>query len=254
MNISVIMVVRNEEEQIRECLETVSWSDEIVIVDQSSTDSTINIAKEFTDKIFETPSKGYCEPDRNFAIEKASSIWIFYIDADERVSPELKNEILSIVKSDDPRSAYYVNRRNYFFGKWIKTCGWYPAPVLRLFKKEEVKFPDEIHQVPIHKEEYGFLKNDLIHYSYNSLNEYFEKFNRYTTQIAKDEFKRGIRAKGFYFVVYMALKPIYIFFRKFIWLQGFKDGIRGFLISFSSSLTIFVSKIKLWEIWQKQKK
>lgn len=264
MDISVIMVVRNEEKQIRECLETVSWVDEIVIIDQSSTDSTVKIAKEFTDKIFITTDKGYCEPDRNFAIEKASGTWIFYIDADERVSPELKNEILSIVKQDNgtvpkmdcPKiiQAYYVKRRNYFLGRWIKTCGWYPSFVLRLFKKNEVKFPSEIHQVPLHKEEYGYLKNDILHYSYNSISEYFEKFNRYTTQIAKDEFKKGIRAKGFSFIIELILRPIYNFFLKFIWLQGFRDDLRGFFISVSSSLTLFVSKVKLWEIWQKQKR
>ena len=97
MDISVIMVVRNEEVELRECLETVSWADEIIIIDQSSTDSTPEIAREFTDKVFITEPKGYCEPDRNLAIEKASKKWIFYIDADERVTPELRDEILSIV-------------------------------------------------------------------------------------------------------------------------------------------------------------
>src|SRR3972149_8595563 len=219
MDISVIIVVRNEEEQIRGCLETVSWADEIVIIDQSSTDSTVKIAKEFTDKVFITEPKGYCEPDRNLAIEKASGKWIFYIDADERVPPEQKEEILSIVKSDGLHPAYYVRRRTHFIGKWIKTCGWYPSPVLRLFKKGAVGVPNEIHKAPIHKEEYGYLKNDLLHYSYNSFEEYFEKFDRYTTQSAKDEFRAGFR---------------------------------GFFISLSSALTVIVTSAKLWELeWKK---
>ena len=251
MDISVIMVVRNEEGQIGECLKTVSWADEIIVIDQASTDSTVNIAKKFTDNVFITEPKGYCEPDRNFAIEKASGRWIFYIDADERVLPELNHEILSIVKSDDQRPAYYVKRRNYFLGKWIKTCGWYPSPVLRLFKKGEVVFPDEIHQVPLHREEYGYLKSDLLHYSYSSLEEYFEKFNRYTTQLAKDEFQAGKRITAFNVILNFLLRPSYYFLLKYIYYRGFKDGFRGFFIAFSSALTVFVNKAKLWNILKK---
>lgn len=251
MNISIIMVVRNEEGQIRECLKTVSWADEIIVIDQSSTDSTVRITREVTDKVFITEPKGYCEPDRNIAIEKASGRWIFYIDADERVLPELRDEILSIVRSDDPRPAYYVKRRNYFLDKWVKTCGWYPSPVLRLFKKGEVVFPDEIHQVPPHMEEYGYLKNDLLHYSYRSLEEYFEKFNRYTTQLAKEEFKSGKRITAFNVILNFLLRPSYYFLLKYIYYRGYKDGFRGFFIAFSSALTVFVYKAKLWDILNK---
>jgi glycosyltransferase involved in cell wall biosynthesis len=252
-DIAIIMVVRNEEEQIRECLETVSWANEIIIVDQSSTDSTAKISRQFTDKIFLTEPKGYCEPDRNLAIEKASSKWIFYIDADERVTRELRDEILLIVKSDNPRPAYYVKRRNYFLGKWIKTCDWYPSPVLRLFKKGEVIFPNEIHQVPQHREEYGYLNNDLLHYSYSSFEEYFEKFNRYTTELAKEEFQTGRRITAFNFIPDFLLRPSYNFLSKYLYYQGYRDGFRGFFVSFSSALTVFVSKAKLWEIRYKQK-
>jgi glycosyltransferase involved in cell wall biosynthesis len=248
IDISVILVVRNEEKHIWECLDTVSWADEIVIVDQSSTDETVNIAKKFTDKVFITTPKGYCEPDRNLAIERATGKWIFYIDADERVSPALRDEILQIVKSYGPRPAYYVKNKNYFLEKWIKTCNWYPAPVLRLFKKGEVIFPKEIHQHPPHREGYGYLKNDLLHYSYGSLEEYFEKFNRYTTQLAKEDFQAGKRITAFNVILNFLLRPLYYFLLKYIYYKGFKDGFRGFFISFSSALTIFVNKAKLWEM------
>jgi glycosyltransferase involved in cell wall biosynthesis len=253
VDLSVFMVVRNEETQIRECLETISWADEIVIIDQSSTDSTIEIAKEFTNKVFVTEPKGYCEPDRNIAIAKSSGKWIFYIDADERVTADLKDEILQISKSDDSRPAYYVKRRNYFLGKWIKTCGWYPSPVLRLFKKGEVIFPNEIHRVPQHKKEYGYLKNDLIHYSYNSLGEYFEKFNRYTTQLATEEFEVGKRITAFNFIPNFLIRPLYFFLSRYLYYKGYKDGFRGFFISFSSALTVFINKAKLWEMQWKEK-
>lgn len=246
-------MVRNEEAQIRECLNTISWADEIVIIDQSSIDSTVNISKEFTDKVFVTEPKGYCEPDRNLAIKKASSKWIFYIDADERVSPELRDEILLVVRSSNIKPAYYVKRRNYFLGKWIKTCGWYPSPVLRLFKKGEVIFPNEIHQVPPHRKGYGYLINDLIHYSYSSFDEYFEKFNRYTTQLAKEEFETGKRITAFNFIPNFLVRPSYVFLLRYLYYKGYKDGFRGFFISFSSALTTFVSKAKLLEMQWSEK-
>jgi glycosyltransferase involved in cell wall biosynthesis len=248
------MVVRNEEERIRECIRTVSWADEIIIVDQSSNDSTVKIVKEFTEKVFITEPKGYCEPDRNLAITKASGRWIFYIDADERVSPELRDEILKIVKLNDPRPAYYLKRRNYFLGKWIKTCDWYPSPVLRLFKKGAVIFPNEIHQVPQHREEYGYLKNDLLHYSYSSLEEYFEKFNRYTTQLAKEDFQARRRITTFNFIPEFLLRPSYNFLLKYFYHKGYMDGFRGFFISFSSALTAFIGKAKLLEMQWKEKR
>ena len=144
-----------------------------------------------------------------------------------------------------------MKRRNYFLNKWIKTCGWYPSPVLRLFKKGEVVFPDEIHQVPPHRGEYGYLKNDLLHYSYSSLEEYFEKFNRYTTQLAKEEFQSGKRITAFNVILNFLLRPLYYFLLKYIYYRGYKDGFRGFFIAFSSALTVFVNKAKLWEILNK---
>ena len=241
------MVVRNEEKQIRECLETVSWADEIIIIDQTSDDSTVKIAKEFTDNILITKPKGYCEPDRNLAIERASGTWIFYIDADERIPLDLKNEILLIIKSRNHHPAYYVKRRNFFLGTWIKTCGWYPSPVLRLFKKGEIVFPNEIHQVPPHKKSYAYLKHDLLHYSYSSFDEYFDKFNRYTSQLAQEEFDICKKITFLNFIPTFLLKPLSIFSIKYIWYHGYLDGFKGFFIAFSAALTIFIAKAKLWE-------
>lgn len=248
--ISAILIVRNEEKNIKGCLENLNWVDEIIVVDQSSTDTTTEICREFTDKVFVTENKGFCEPDRKFAEEKTKGDWIFYIDADERVSSELIEEIKNTVKSDK-YDVYYIPRKNFFLGEWIKHCGWYPAYVPRLFRKGKVKFPDNIHNDIIPLGTVGYLKNDILHYSYVNLELYFEKFNRYTSQLAKEEFEKKRRINYFNLIWYFFVKPSISFFDKYFRKQGFLDGMRGLLISIFTFLTVFVQYIKLWEIQEK---
>jgi glycosyltransferase involved in cell wall biosynthesis len=255
IRLSVIIITRNEEKNIRSCLESVKWADEIVVVDQSSTDKTADICKLYTDRVFVVEPKGYCEPDRMVAISKARGEWILYIDADERVSPELKNEILTTISSEKRNhNCYYLPRKNYFLGKWIKYCGWYPGYILRLFKKGTVIFSDRIHQDGITKEKCGFLKNDLIHLSYQNLEDYFEKFNRYTSRIAQEKYERGDQISNLNFWISFLFKPLFLFFRSYFLKRGWKEGFRGFFISFSSGLVIFVTYVKLWELLKTSKK
>jgi len=245
--LSVMVITWNEERNIQECLESVKWADEIILVDQQSTDKTVEIARRYTDKIFITENKGVCDPDRMFAISKTSNDWVFYLDADERVSEELKEEIISLLKSPAAKpDAYYIYRKTFFLGKWIKGCGWYIS-LIRLFKKGKVVFSGMIHQDGQALGSAGHLKGHILHYSYRNLNEYIEKFNRYTSIIAQEEYKKGKRANWLNFMAFLFLKPVYIFAKKYILQRGFSDGFRGFLISFSAALGVFVSYIKLWE-------
>ena len=249
IKLSVILITRNEEKNIRSCLESVKWADEIVVIDQSSTDRTVEISKEYTDRVFVVEAKGYCEPDRMVAIAKARGEWILYIDADERVSPELKEEILMTISSCQRiHNCYYLPRKNYFLGKWIKGCGWYPGYILRLFKKGTVVFSDQIHQDGTTEEECGLLRNDLIHLSYQNLEHYFEKFNRYTSRLAQERYERGARASILNFWVSFLFKPLSFFLRSYFLQQGWKDGFQGFFICFSSGLVTFVTYVKLWEL------
>lgn len=248
MKLSVMIITRNEEKNIRDCLETVKWADEIVIVDQSSTDNTVQLCRNYTDKIFITEPKGYCEPDRAFAAGKTGGDWVLYLDADERVSPQLRDEISNIVKNGGEFKCWYVTRKNHFLGKWIKTCGWYPGYVLRLFRKGTVVFTTAIHKDGSTGERCGYLKNDLIHYSYVSLEDYFEKFNRYTTQLAKEAYRKGFRINRLNFAGCFLLKPAAVFLRKYLLQAGWRDGVAGFFISISSAVVIFVTYSKLWEM------
>jgi len=195
--LSAIVITRNEEKNIKGCLESVKWTDEIIVIDQSSTDRTVDICREYTNKVFIVEPKGYCEPDRMFAISKTTSEWIFYIDADEIVTPELEQEIKRIIsKEPSEYDCYYVPRKTHFLGKWIKSCEWYPGYVLRLFKKGTVTYSENIHQDGITNKKHGYLKNDLLHLSYKTLEDYFEKFNRYTSRLAREEYEKGVKVNN----------------------------------------------------------
>lgn len=245
--LSVIVITWNEEGNIRDCLESVKWANEIILVDQQSTDRTLDIARKYTDKIFITENKGFCDSDRMFAISKTTNDWVFYLDADERISEDLKDEILFLLDSPGEKlDAYYIYRKTFFLGKWIKGCGWYVS-LVRLFKKGKLKFSGKIHQDGEPLGSVGYLKGHILHYSYRNLKEYIEKFNRYTSVIAEEEYEKGNRINWLNFSLFFFLKPTYIFLRKYLLQKGVSDGFRGLLISFSAALGIFVSYAKLWE-------
>lgn len=249
-SLSIILIVRNEEHNITECLGSVKgWADEIVVVDQSSTDQTVELSRRCTDKVFITEAKGICNPDRMFGIEKSRNEWNLLLEADERVTTELKEEIDGILEGHaDVKDAYYIPVKSYFCGRWIRHCGWYPAYNLRLFKKERVYFPPTLHTDGKPKDSAGYLINPLLHYSYPSIEDYLPKLNRYTTQWAKEAYEKGIRIKGIGAATCFVIKPLYHFLRKYLLLGGYKEGFLGFFISISSGLTIFMNYAKLWEI------
>ncbi|MCD6451045.1 MAG: glycosyltransferase family 2 protein [Acidobacteria bacterium] len=246
--ISIALIVRNEERNIEECLKSVVWSDDIIVVDQSSEDKTVEIAKRFTDRVFVTEPKGICNPDRMFSIEKARNEWVLLLEADERVSPELAEEMLGLV-NDPTRDeiGYYIPVKNHFLGKWIRGCGWYPSYILRLVKKGFVDFPPTVHSHGIPKGKCGYLKNALIHLSYSSLSQYLGKLDRYTTEMAKELYDQGVRVRWYNIPLFFFVKPLYFFFYKYLVKWGVGDGFYGFFISFSSGLTIFIAYAKVWE-------
>lgn len=252
--LSVVIAARNEERNIRNCLESVKWADEIIVIDDMSTDRTSEIARFFTKNVFCRDSHGDFHNNKNFGLDKASNEWILSLDADELVPPELDQEIRQTI-ADSSLLGYYLSRKNFFLGKWIKGCGWRPDYILRLFRKGATHWPLAIHDVPQieDKKRVGFLKNSFLHYSYFSLNQYFEKFNLYTAQLAKEEYAKGLRLSLKNIFSLFFLKPFYWFVKKYIFLRGFQDGFRGFFICFSSALTVFVTYSKLWEIQQAKK-
>jgi len=244
--LSVTIATKNEEKNIETCLRSVSWADEIVIVDDYSSDRTVEIAKQFTDKIFLRESGIDFHLNKNYAIEKASGQWILSLDADEVVTHALKQEILAGIEKENILG-YILNRKNLFLGKWIRSCGWYPDRILRLFRKGATNWPLHIHKTPQISGEGNvhMLKNPFLHNSYTSFSQYLEKLNLYTTALARyqlEEKKKLRLFKSFF------LEPLFIFVKKYILLKGYKDGFYGFFISFASSLTVIMTYAKVYEL------
>ena len=246
--LSAILITHNEARNIRRCLESVRWADEIVVIDQSSVDETVSLCNKYTDNVTVVAAKGYCEPDRKTAVEKAANEWLFYIDADEVVSEALKDEIACLLSSDPPCDNYYILRKNYLLGRWIKASGWHPNYVMRLFKKNRVEFSDTIHVDIKPLGRCGYLKGDILHYSYETLHDYVVKLDRYTTVLAGQAYAKGKRIKPLSGLYDFLLLPAWYFFKKLVLQKGYKDGFRGFLIAAFTFSTIFLMHAKVWEM------
>ena len=247
--LSVVIIAKNEEKNIRRCLESVAWASEIVIVDSGSTDRTTEIAREYGANVFDRPWNGYGAAKKE-AVNRAAGDWILSIDADEEVSPELKDEIQQILSGDLPHAGYFINRKTMFLGRWIKHCGWYPDYILRLFRKSKGDFNDAVvHEKVVVEGDTGYLKSDLLHYSYPSLEDYFRKFSWYTTLGAEEAARRGVKAGWFDIVV----KPVLSFVSHYVLRQGFRDGLEGFMVSVLSSISVMVKYAKVREINRSEK-
>lgn len=246
--VSVIIVTRNEENNIRECLNTVKWADEIILVDQSSMDKTVEIAREFTDNIFVVEPKGYCEPDRITALGKASFEWVLCLDADERVPERLAQEVKSITSClDCEYDGYFIPRVNYIFGRRMRYGGHGNDKQLRLFKKSKTMLSHKIHEPPMVSGRVGILKNYMEHYSTNTLSEYCRKLNSYTEKEARRMKEDGIK----FSVSQITIKPIGKFIYQYIFSGGFLDGIEGFLFYSLSAFYVFLKYVRLWEEYRK---
>jgi len=242
--LSVICITKNEERNITDCLRSVQWAHEIVVVDSGSTDATVSLARSFTDKIFDRPWDGYGEA-KNFALSQCTGEWILWIDADERLSPELEDEIRSVLaRTVDGVAGYSVPRKAFFLGKWIKHCGWYPGRVTRVFRRSDGRFTiDRVHEELVLAGSVTELKGDLLHYTDPDLFHYFRKLNKYTTLAAQD-----LAAEGRQFSLAQLIgKPFWTFVRMFIVKRGFLDGIHGFVLCILSSAYVFAKYAKLWE-------
>ena len=249
MSLSVTLATKDESSNLSACLKSVPFAEEIIVVDDCSLDETVDIAKRLGAKVISRDSKGSFHENKNLAIKEASGEWILSLDADEIVTPQLADSIQSALLHPQA-DGYLVDRHNYFLGQWIKGCGWYPDHILRLFRKGKAWWPQEIHDIP--KLEGGnqnapILEGPLIHYSYKTFEHYFEKFNAYTSRLAIEYAQRNERIEGLTVPLNLLLRPSFSFFKKYLFSGGYKDGLLGLFISFSSALTIFVSYMKLWD-------
>ena len=242
---SVAIVIKDEENRIKDCLETVKWADEIIIVDSFSRDKSLDICRGYTDKIFQVDWMGFSKT-KDFAFRQATSDWILSLDADEKVTPQLQEEIKKKISLDnDEIDGYYIPRRNFYFGKWIKHGGCYPDFNLRLFRKgKEVVEKREVHERIDVDGKTEYLKWDILHDTYGSIEDYVNRMNRYSDLMAKQMFNEG-RKCG---ISDLTLRPALTFFRIWILKLGILDGFKGLLFAGLNSYYVLVKYAKLWEL------
>ncbi len=245
VKISASIIVFNEESNIRELCESLSWVDEIVMVDSDSSDRTKEIAREFTDKIFDREFLGY-KDKHQFADSMTTGDWIFWIDADERVTPELRDEIESLrgLAETELPDGFEMARKTWFAGRWIKHSGWYPDYQMRLYRKDK-SYWDGVapHETARVTGKIGRLKGELLHYTKRDLSEYHRTIDSYTTLAARYHASKGKTAGA----GSMLIGAIAAFLRTFILKQGFRDGVQGLMIAFFTSYGVFLKKAKIWE-------
>jgi len=251
ISLSVVILTKNEERNIEECLKSVyGWVDEIIVVDDESTDKTLEIAKKYTDRII-IKKMDVEGRHRNWAYSQARNEWVLSLDADERVTEELKREIDEILSRGTDYSAFSIPLRNYIGNYWIRYGGWYPAGKVRLFKKDRFKYEEvEVHPRVFIDGECGHLKSDIIHKGYADFEDFLNSLNLQTTLEAKKWYKTKRKMSmphGFW-------RAIDRFFRRFLYKKGYKDGFYGFMIAFFDSLYQILSFAKYYEMKRKESK
>ncbi|HUF05364.1 MAG TPA: glycosyltransferase family 2 protein [Aridibacter sp.] len=250
MKISAKIIVFNEEDNIAEVCESVGWADEIVVVDSGSTDRTVEIARGFTDKIHFNKFVNF-KLQHEFADSKTDNDWVFWIDADERVTPELKESILALKERDpdDLPNGFLIGRKPRYMGRWIGHSGWYPDRVLRLYRKSASSWSDNIVHESVRVDgDPGTLEGELLHYTRRNLKEHHDVIARYSELAAEFRFRKGERAGWSDFL----LKPPSAFVESYLLKQGFRDGLQGLLIAYFRAYSVFLRSAFVWELQQKE--
>jgi (heptosyl)LPS beta-1,4-glucosyltransferase len=247
--LSVIVITENEEHNIERCLNSVRWADEIIVVDAFSKDRTVEICRRFNANVVQHAWSGYAA-QKQFALAHATCPWVLSLDADEEVTDELRNAIQKILASPEPYCGYEINRQSFFLGQRVRYGGWFPDYQLRFFRREKTK----IIQRPVHEGfsvdgKIGRLESVVNHYTYRSIQHYLYKMNEYTSLEVMNKLSRKKRQVRWYdFITH----PLAVYVRMFIFLHGYRDGFRGFLLALYSSLYNLLIYAKCWEFQHAQ--
>ena len=246
--LSVMILTKNEESCIAECLESVKWADEIIVVDDESTDKTVEIVKKYNVKLFfrKMDIEG---KHRNWGYAQAQNQWVLSLDADEVVTPELKTEIMQVIETKD-FVAYDIPLRNFISNYWVKYGGWYPASKVRLFQKDKFKYEEaQVHPRAFIDGACGHLKSDIIHRGYPDLEHFLNSVNRQSTLEAQKWIKTGRKMT----LLWATWRAVDRFFRRYIRKKAYKDGMYGFIIAFFDTLYQILSYAKFREMQNKAK-
>lgn len=244
-DLSVILITRNEAHNLRRCLDSASFAGEIVVCDSGSTDGTETVAREYTEHVHTVTWQGF-GPTKQAALDRASRPWVLSLDADEVIDEVLRKEIQSVVnQADSDCVGYRVNRLSNFLGTWLRHSGWYPDRVLRLGRRERLRF--STHQVHEHLAVDGSscdLSGHLLHYTDPTWNHYLGKLTRYADLSARSLHESGRQAR----LWDLTVRPLYQFVRTYILKAGLLDGRAGFILAVGSAFHVFSKYVRLWNL------
>jgi glycosyltransferase involved in cell wall biosynthesis len=248
VEISAVIITFNEEKRLEPALKSLAGLvSEIVVVDSFSTDNTVKLAKKYTNKVFQRKWTDYSD-QKNYANTRASFPWILSLDADERISPELSEEILEIKKEEPENDGFLIPRQVYYLRKWIRHSGWYPDRKLRLFRKDKARWVGEyVHERIEIEGKIQKLSGSIHHFTYRNISEHLDRINKFSELGAQKLYAKGKKC-GWYHLAFM---PFFRFVKSFFWRAGFLDGYPGFIISVLNGYSIFLRYAKLREIWKK---
>jgi glycosyltransferase involved in cell wall biosynthesis len=243
--ISAVVIAYNDAPNMRRCLDSLHWADEIVVIDSHSTDGTTDICLEYTEKVFHYPFQGFGAL-RNQAITHAAHDWIFSLDTDEWATSEVQQEIKNLLAQDPAMQAYFVPRRNYFLDRWIKHCGWYPdyrQP--QLFHKAHMQYREDlVHEGFDVTGKTGFLQSHVEQIPFRDIDQFWRKMDRYSTLRAEAMHREGCK----FHVHQLISHPLFTFSKMYIWRIGIFDRKPGLILSMLYAYYTFVKYAKLWEL------
>ncbi len=242
--LSVTVITRNEAADIGDALQSVAWADEIIVVDSESTDTTVAISRQFTDRVVVRAWPGYVD-QKNYAASLAAHDWILSLDADERVTPALADQIKAVLAQPLSHAAFRFPRVSWHLGRWIRTTDWYPDHQLRLYDRRAARWTGQyVHEGLTVDGTIGELRGDLQHFPYRDIADHLETIDRYTSDAARQMHESGRRTN----LVQCFAYPRLTFLRNYIVRGGFRDGVPGLIISAMNAFYAFLKLAKLWEM------
>jgi glycosyltransferase involved in cell wall biosynthesis len=244
VKLTVTVITLNEAQNIAPALASVSWADEIIVVDSHSTDDTAAIARQYASRVDVRDWPGY-SAQKNYAAEIAANDWILSIDADERVTPELAAEIRAVMTGDPSARGYRIPRVTWYLGRWIRGTDWYPDYQLRLYDRRAGRWNGRaVHESVVLDRAPGVLQHDLQHYAYRNISEHLATIDRYTTLAAAEAYARGQRTSAVGAVAHANAA----FVRNYLLRRGFMNGSAGLIVSALNTYYVFLKQAKPWEL------
>lgn len=248
MSLSAVVITCNEENNIERCLQSLTFADEIVVLDSFSTDRTVELARRYTENVTQREFAGFGE-QWAAALALATREWVLVVAADEVVTDELANQVASAVERGD-RDGYRMPRLTEFVGRKMRRCGWYPDYQLRLARRSKASFPDRlVHESMQVDGQIGTLSGDLLHYSYPDLDEYARKMAAYARAAARQKMREGRRFR----ITDLIFAPPFAFFKTYVLRQGFREGWHGFVLSLLIGASTALRYSMLWEMTRQER-